>query len=268
MFIVVLMVALFVDGMSLQAQDEQTLVVFAAASLTNVLEEAATGFEAANPGVDVRFNFAGSSDLVAQLSEGAPADVFASADIQQMQAATEVGRIPGEAVIFARNRLALIVPVDNPARIIHLEDVAQDGVRLILAAEGVPIRQYTNLLLERLAADPAYGEEFRQAVLSNVVSEEQNVRQVAAKVALGEADAGFVYATDVTPDIAGDVIVIPIPEAHNPVVTYPIAVTDDSARPEVAQAFIDYLLSEDGQAVLVKWHFMTAHPPRCNRVGR
>jgi len=262
--IIMVVISLLMGIGSVQAQATQPLIVFAAASLTNAFEEIASGFEAANPGVNVLFNFAGSSDLVAQLSEGAPADVFASANGRQMQAARDAGRIAGWASTFAQNRLVLIVPVDNPAAITTLADVGQEGIRLVVAAEGVPIRDYTNTVLDRLAADPNYGNTYREAVLANIVSEEQNVRQVAAKVALGEADAGFVYASDVTPDISDQVIAIDIPDALNTIATYPIAITNDSAQPELAQAFIDYLLSDAGQDVLVAWNFISIRDATCS----
>ncbi|MDX2140964.1 MAG: molybdate ABC transporter substrate-binding protein [Chloroflexota bacterium] len=241
----------------IHAQETRTLTVFAAASLTDAFEEVATVFEAANPGTEVLYNFASSSDLAIQLSEGAPADVFASANNRQMTVARDAGRIAGRPVTFARNRLVLIVPVDNPAGITTLRDLANSGVRLIVAAPDVPVRDYTDTMLERLAADPAYGEDYRAAVIANVVSEEQNVRQVSAKIALGEGDAGIVYTSDVTPDIAEDVIAIPIPDYLNTIATYPIAVTNDAAQPELAQIYIDFLLSDEGQALLVKWNFIT-----------
>jgi molybdate transport system substrate-binding protein len=243
------------------AQDAQTLTVFAASSLTDAFEEIATAFEAANPGVDIAFNFASSSDLATQLSEGAPADIFASANARQMTVATDAGRIAGRPYTFVKNRLVLIVPADNPADIQSLRDLANEGVNLVIAAPDVPVRDYTNTMLDRLAADPGYGEEYRTAFLANVVSEEENVRQVSAKVALGEADAGIVYLSDVTPDIADEVLALPIPDALNTIATYPIAVTNDSANPELAQAFVDFVLSDAGQDALVSWGFISIRIP-------
>ena len=152
--ILCLLVALTGVGL-IQAQSATTLTVFAASSLTDAFEDLATGFEAANPGVDVLFNFAGSSDLAAQLAEGAPADVFASANNRQMQAAKDAGRIAGAPVTFVKNRLVLVVPSDNPANITGLRDLADDGVLLVVAAPDVPVRDYTNTMLDRLAADPS-----------------------------------------------------------------------------------------------------------------
>lgn len=241
------------------AQENTTLTIFAAASLTDAFEEIATDFEAAHPGVTVEFSFAGSSDLATQLSEGAPADLFASANNRQMQVAHDAGRIAGAPKTFVKNRLVLIVPADNPANIQSLQDLDNEGLLFVVAAEGVPVRDYTNTLLDKLAG--VYGDEFREAVVNNIVSEEENVRQVAAKVALGEADAGIVYVSDVTPDIAEDVLALPIPDSYNTLATYPIGVTNDSANPELAQEFIAYLLSQEGQDTLVEWNFISVLIP-------
>lgn len=258
--VLVLAAALLIGVMGISAQ-ENTVIVFAASSLTDAFEEIATSFEAEHAGTDVIFSFASSSDLAAQLSEGAPADVFASANNSQMNAAREAGRIAGSPRTFVKNRLVLIIPADNPAGITSLRDLVNEGVRLVIAAPDVPVRTYTNTMLDRLAADPAYGEAYREAFMANVVSEEQNVRQVAAKVALGEADAGIVYVSDVTPDISDQVIAIPIPDTLNTIATYPIAVTNDSVNPELAQSFVDYVLSDAGQNILVNWNFISARIP-------
>ncbi|MFW5748758.1 MAG: molybdate ABC transporter substrate-binding protein [Chloroflexota bacterium] len=259
--LLVLLAALLLPLGTVRARQGGELIVFAAASLTDAYETIADAFEAENPGVNVLFNFGGSSMLAAQLLQGAPTDVFASANPRQMQVAQEGGRIATEPRTFARNRLVLVVPADNPANIESLRDLANPGVNLILAVPEVPVRVYTDTMLERMAADPAYGEAYRAAVLDNLVSEEPNVRQVSAKVALGEADAGVVYLSDVTPDIADDVIVLPVPDAFNTNATYPIAVVSDSRQPELAQAFIDFVLSDAGQDMLVAWGFVSIREP-------
>lgn len=243
------------------ASAQTELLVFAAASLTDAFEEISVAFEAENNGVEVIFNFGSSSTLATQLVEGAPADVFASANNAQMNVAREAERIVGSPRTFVKNRLVLIVPADNPANIQSLRDLANPGIRLVVAAPDVPVRDYTNTMLDRLAADPAYGEAYRQAVIANIVSEEDNVRQVSAKIALGEGDAGIVYRSDVTPDIADSVIVIPIPDALNTIATYPIAQVTDSTAPELAQSFIEYILSLAGQDILVKWGFISVTIP-------
>ncbi|MBZ0315840.1 MAG: molybdate ABC transporter substrate-binding protein [Anaerolineae bacterium] len=259
MILAVALVALFAPRHAL-AQDT-TLTVFAAASLTDSFEEIGESFEAANPGVKVEFQFGASSDLAAQLAEGAPADIFASANNRQMQVAKDAGRIEGKTYTFVKNRLVVIVPADNPAGIESLHDLANDGVLLVVVAEGAPIRDYTNAMVEKLVNVSGYGEEFKTTFFNNVVSEEDTVRQVTAKVALGEADAGLVYVSDVTPDIAEDVKTIAVPDAYNTLATYPIGITNDSTNKELAQAFIDYVLSDAGQDTLVAWNFISVRIP-------
>jgi molybdate transport system substrate-binding protein len=245
----------------IRAQESRTLTVFAAVSLADAFEQIGADFMTATPGVEVVFSFASSSDLAAQLVAGAPADVFASANEAQMIAVIEGGRIADVPQVFAHNRLLLIVPADNPAGITSLADLAHDGVQLIIAAPDVPVRTYTDALLERLAQDPAYGAAYREAFMANVVSEEQNVRQVTAKIALGEGDAGIVYVSDVTPDIRERVIAVPIADELNTTASYPIAITNDTPHPALAQAFVDYVLSEAGQAALLEWGFVSILPP-------
>lgn len=226
------------------------LTVFAAASLTDAFTELGETFEAEHAGTNVLFNFGGSSALATQLSEGAPADVFASANNTQMQVAADAGRISGEPQEFLTNRLTIIVPADNPAGIESPADLANEGVRLILAAPDVPIRDYSDQSIAALG-----DADFQQAVYANLASEEPDVRQVATKVALGEADAGIVYTSDVTPDIADQVLQIEIPTEANVVAVYPIALVEGAPNPELAQLFIDFVLSDQGQAILADWGF-------------
>jgi molybdate transport system substrate-binding protein len=236
---------------------ERTLTVFAAASLTDAFQEIAEEFEAENSGVTIEFNFGGSSTLAAQILEGAPADVFASANLRQMEVVQEAGDIAGEPTIFASNRLVVIVPADNPANIQSLADLANDGVLLVVAAEGVPVREYTDVMLDQMAENEDYGEVYRQAVLDNIASEELNVRQVLAKVSLGEADAGVVYASDVTLDIAEDVLTIVVPDEFNTIASYPIGAISHAEQPELAGEFVDFVLSDAGQDILARWHFVS-----------
>jgi molybdate transport system substrate-binding protein len=230
------------------------LTVFAAASLTEAFTEMQADLEAANPGLTISWNFAGSQALVTQLTQGASADVFASANTAQMQTAQDGGVIDGDPVIFARNRLAIIIPRDNPADIQQPADLANDGVKLVIANEDVPVGGYTHTMLDKMSADAQFGSDFRSRVESNVVSEENNVKQVVTKVQLGEADAGVVYVTDISKDVRDDVTIIDVPDQFNVIAEYPIAAVrgGDSAN---AQAFIDYLLSDAGQAVLAEYGF-------------
>lgn len=213
--------------------EEQVLTVFAAASLTEVFVDIAADFKAEHEGVEVRFSFAGSSDLVSQLESGAPGGVFASANETQMERALELGVVTGEAVLFASNTLTLVTPPDNPADISSLEDAAVSS--LVICAPQVPCGAAT----ERMAADA--GIELKP------VSEENSVTDVLGKVTSGQADAGLVYVTDAIR--AGDSVnVVDIAEADSVVNFYPIAAvsTDDT----LAQEFVDFVMSDPSQEKL------------------
>ncbi len=237
---------------------ENEVIVFAAASLTNAFDDLASAFEAAHPGVSVVRNYAASSQLATQLVEGALADVFASANERQMGVAVNAGRVAIPTVTFATNRLTIIVPADNPAGIDTIADLAQPGLKLILAERGVPVRDYADQAVASMAADPAFGAAFKQAVYDNLVSEESNVRQVVAKIALGEGDAGIVYISDVTPDVADQIKQIEIPDPFNVTAAYPVGTITDAPHPDLARAFVDFILSPDGQAILARWGFGAA----------
>lgn len=247
---------------SVGGQAQRTLVVFAAASLANAFEAIADGFEAANPGVEVLFSFGSSAELAAQIAEGAPADVFASANTAQMTNVQNANLLASAPVAFARNRLTLIVPDDNPAGIESLADLSQPGLLLVVAAPGVPVREYTEQMLALLAEDAAFGPDYIAAFRANIASEEPNVRQVAAKVALGEADAGIVYISDVTPDLREPVVSFEIPDRFVSLAEYPIAVVTGASEPALAQSFIDAVLSHAGQTSLETWGFTRAEVSR------
>lgn len=233
----------------------RTLIVFAAASLTNAFSEMGKNFEAANSGVTVTFNFAGSQALRTQIEEGAPADVFASASGKEMDTLV-TGAFVTEGVpqIFLMNKLVVIMPADNPANLSSIEDLANSGIKIVLAAEEVPVGNYSRQSLELM--NSSFGADFKDKVLANVVSNEDNVKQVVAKVQLGEADAGIVYTSDVV--AMPELQTIEIPTELNVIAKYPIAPIVKSANTDLAQAFIAYVLSADGQAVLQKWGFAPA----------
>ena len=235
-------------------EDEITLTVFAAASLTDAFGEIAEDFEGTNPGVTLAFNFAGSNQLAAQINEGAPADVFASANQTQMPNAVGSGRVDADAPVnFVTNRLVVIYPGDNPGNIGGLQDLAAPGTLVVLAAEAVPVGQYSLEFLDKASADPAFSPSFREDVLANVVSYEENVRSVLTKVSLGEADAGIVYTSDLVG--VDDVSRLDIPDELNLVAEYPIAVLNDTVYGDMAAAFVDYVLSDAGQATLAEYGF-------------
>lgn len=234
------------------------ITVFAAASLTEAFQEIAAAFEAEYAGVEVEFNFAGTPTLRSQLELGARADVFASANLEQMEIARRNGVVEEDAVIFARNALVIITPEDNPGDIESPADLARDGLKLVLAHEAVPAGAYTRDVLEAMSSEDGFGAEFRKDVLDNAVSLESNVKQVVAKVELGEADAGIVYATDVTPAVAPGLTTVAIPEAFNVIARYPAALVTDRGNDVAARAFLNFLVSRQSQAVLAKYGFLSA----------
>nr|WP_246021366.1 molybdate ABC transporter substrate-binding protein [Arthrobacter echini] len=217
--------------------DGGSITVFAAASLEESFTELADRFEETRPGTVVTLNVAGSSDLATQISEGAPADVFASADEATMERIAATDLLDGEPVTFATNTLQLAVPPDNPADITSLADAARPGIRTVVCAAQVPC----GAAAERVAE--AAGVEL------SPVSEESSVTDVLGKISSGEADAGLVYVTDVR--AAGDAVEgIAVPEAADVVNTYPIAALTDSEAAETAHAFVDFVTSADGRTVL------------------
>jgi molybdate transport system substrate-binding protein len=235
-----------------ESQLSGSITVFAAASLTDAFTEIGEAFKEANPDVAVEFSFLGSPALRTQIEEGAPADVFASANTSQMDPLVEAG-LANEPSIFVHNSLIVITPGDNPGEVNTLADLQKPGLKLVLAAEEVPVGGYSREMLSNAEAE--LGAGFAEAVLANLVSNESNVKQVVAKVQLGEADAGVVYGSDVTPDVAPELHTVEVPESVNVGADYPIAVLKDGGNVEVAQAFIEFVLSTEGQTILAKWGF-------------
>lgn len=225
------------------------VTVFAASSLTESFKIIGEAFTKMNPGVRVEFNFASSSALATQIEQGAPADVFASADDAQMQRLMSKALIESQPSTFARNVPVIVIPSNNQANIMNPKDLANAGVKIVLAAPDVPIGNYARQIIDKLAADTSYGAGFKDAALKNVVSNEANVRAVLTKVELGEADAGIVYRTDAL--ISKEKVKsIPIPDSANVVATYPIAVVRDAKDREAAAAFVEYARGASGQAIL------------------
>jgi molybdate transport system substrate-binding protein len=216
--------------------DSEPLDVYAAASLAEVFPEVDQ---------EARFSFAGSDELATQIREGAPADVYAAASSKYPRELFEEGLVD-EPVTFATNRLVLVVPRANPGAIESVEDVLQAGTKLVIAAEGVPVGDYTRTVLETLGLSDA---------LDNVVSNEDDVKGVAGKVALGEADAGFVYATDVTP-VADRVSAIELPDDAQPPIEYQLAVVAASDDRDAARAFVERVRSDEGRDALTAAGFV------------
>jgi molybdate transport system substrate-binding protein len=251
--VLLLTLALVLSACSAPTPAPQTLTVFAAASLTSAFGEIGKAFEAANPGVTIKFNFGGSQTLRTQIEQGAQADVFASANAREMDALV-TGTLVGKDTpqVFLTNQLVVIMPAKNPAGLKTLADLSKPGLKLVLAAKEVPAGNYALQMLDKL--DKNIGAGFKDKVLANVVSYENDVKQVVAKVQLGEADAGIVYISDSV--AAPSLQKIDIPTENNIIAHYPIAALRKTSNPALAQAFIAYVLSADGQATLKKWGFL------------
>lgn len=233
------------------------MTVYAAASLTDAFTEIGSAFEASHRGVRVVFNFGGSQNLRTQIEQGAPVDVFASADAKEMDTLVAQNMIEeGAAKVFLLNRVVVILPKDNPAGIASLEDLSKPGLKLVLAAEEVPAGRYARQILENLKA--LFGSDYKDNVLSNVVSNEDNIRQAVTKIQLGEADASIVYVSDAV--AAPELQKIEIPADVNVLAEYPIAPLAESAKSGLADEFIGYVLSQEGQATLEKWGFTPVVP--------
>ena len=229
-------------GGETEAERVQTLQVYAASSLTAAFTDLEADFETSREGVDVQLTFGGSSDLAAQIDQGAPADVFASADESTMASLVAAGLTAGDPTVFATNTLQIAVPPDNPGGVRTLADLAGGDVQLVTCAPEVPCGAAAQALAERVG------------VALRPVSEEQSVTDVLNKVATGEADAGLVYVTDVA--AAGDdVHGLEVPEAAEVVNDYPLARLVDADSQRLAQDFVDLVLSDEGQGTLRRLGF-------------
>lgn len=231
-----------------------TLNVFAAASLTESFNEIANTYHQAHSNITIKPNYNGSQILEQQIASGAPADVFVSADMTNMQKASQAGLV-GNSRIFVKNRLVVITPISNPGKIMSLKDLTRKGVKIDLEASTVPAGKYTRQALMNMSQSPGYGTNYGSEVLANVISQEDNVKAVVQKVQLGEADAGFVYVTDAF-SASGKVTVMDIPDPYNVIAQYPIAAVKNSAHASDAQAFVDYVLSPAGQGIMKKYKFI------------
>ena len=229
------------------------LTVDAAASLKDAMAAIATAYATAAPGTTLTVSTDSSATLRTQIEQGAPADVFLSADAKNPQVLVDAGLTDGGIASLASNRLTIVVPPDNPAGISTPADLARPGVKIVAAGDEVPITKYAAQAVKNLAGLPGYTHDYAAAYAANVVSREDNVRSVVAKIELGEGDAGIVYVTDAA---ASKVIkTIDLPPAANVVAMYAGVVVGSSAHPREAKAFLDWLVGSGGQAILASFGF-------------
>lgn len=232
------------SGSNSSAPEAKTLTVFAAASLTESFNALKTEFEAAHPGVTVKYNFGGSSSLVQQLNNGAKADVFASADQANMDKAVQGGIIDGSPTVFATNKLTIAVAPGNPKGVKTFADLAGSGLKIVVCAAQVPCGSATKTV------------EKNTGVTIKPVSEEQDVKQVLTKVESGDADAGLVYVTDAN-TASGKVAQVDFPESAQAINNYPIAVVKDAPAADLAREFEQFVLGAQGKQALTKVGFGT-----------
>jgi molybdate transport system substrate-binding protein len=231
---------------------QKELTVYAASNLAEVFTEIKQAFEE-KTGYKVTISFAGSQTLRTQIEQGAPADVFASADISHMESLYQQGLVEKDHVL-SYNTLALILPVKNPAGIKKISNLSDKKLRYVSGVSEVPIGIYTNQLLEN--GNKLYGPDFKDKVLSNIVSLEGNTKQIVGKIAIGEGDAGFVYASDIIPSVQDKVIEIEIPKEINIIATNTIAMVKDPRNAEEAQQWIAFVLSDEGQEIFAKHKYI------------
>lgn len=233
-----------------------SLTIYGAASLKGVLERVKIAYEAAVPGTTLTIATDSSTTLETQIEQGAPADVFLSADTRNPQKLVDAGFASGTPVPFAGNQLTVIVPTGNPAGIGTPADLARAGVKVIAAGHKAPITTYATQLVDNLAREPGYPADFAAAYASNVVSREDNAKAIVAKVELGEGDAGIVYATDA--GASANVATIDVPGSANVTATYAGVVVKASANTAAAKAFLDWFAGAGGQAILAGFGFLPA----------
>ena len=234
------------------------LMVFASGSLTQPFTELGALFEAQHPGTKVNFNFQNANMLAQQIGQSAPADVFASAAEKFMTTVVDTtGRVnKDDVVIFARNKLVIIYPKNNPANMQTLQDLARPGVKLVIGAKEGPQGIYVENFLTKASQGPDFTPNYKEDVYKNVVSYESTVNGVVTKVSLGEADAGIVFFSDSQGNNVEKVNILEIPNAINVEARYPIAPIKDSQNFEMAKSFVDFVLSPTGQEVLRKYGFL------------
>lgn len=236
-----------------QSVDRVELTIFGAASLKGVLEAAKQAYEAAVPGTTLTLSTDSSSTLATQIEQGAPADVFLSADTTQPARLVDDGFAAGDPTPFATNTLTIIVPPENPGDVRTPADLARPGVRIIAAGDEVPITTYAGQLVDNLAMESGYPADFAAAYAGNIASREDNVNAILAKIELGEGDAGIVYVTDARGSTK--VVIVEVPEAANVPAPYAGVVVKASPNQDAAKAFLDWFAGPAGQSILASSGF-------------
>jgi molybdate transport system substrate-binding protein len=252
-------IALIAGGCSVGAASSPTspaaveLTVFGAASLKGALDAVKPAYEAAVKGVSLTFATDSSSTLATQIEQGAPADVFLSADTTNAARLAEGGFASGDPVPFATNSLTIVVPLDNPGDVRTPVDLAKGGLRIIAAGEAVPITRYAQQLIENLAVQSGYPADFAAAYTASIRSREDNVKAIVAKIELGEGDAGIVYVTDAKASTG--VVTVDVPDEANVPAIYAGVVVETSPNQDAAEAFIDWFAGAAGQSILTSFGF-------------
>ncbi len=231
--------------------------VFAAGALNDVFTNISAQYEAEHPGVTITSDFDSSPNLETQIEQGAEADVFAAAAPSFMNNLKSEGYMNNSTIEnFVSNKVAVIVPKNNKANITTLKDLATPGVHIIYGASSIPISNYATQVLNKMSNNSTYGADYKKNVMANVVSNETTVNFIVSKIALGEADAGFVYVSDVPSEYKDKVTVITIPDQFQPTIVWPIGVLKASRSQSVAQDFINYVRSPEGNATLLSYGFV------------
>ena len=243
-------------------EQPKELTVSCAASLTGAFGEIGQMYKN-ETNIGAVFNFDGSQVLRTQIENGAYADIFVSANTKQMNLMKNEGFMNNSSItVFTRNKPVIIVPKDNPAKIQNISDLGKPGIKIVIGTKDVPIGDYTLQILAKLANDSAYGPGFTKKVMANVVSNETNVNYVTSKVALGEADAGVAYVSDITKDLSSKITKIEIPDKYNVIATYPMGILKQSKYTPQAQEFINLVKSDKGIAILEKYGFEPSKTPK------
>ena len=230
------------------------LTIYGAASLKGVLDKVKAAYETANAGTALTISTDSSATLETQIEQGAPADVFLSADTTNPKKLVDKGLAAGAAVTFAGNKLTVIVPTTNPAGIKTPADLAKAGVKDIAAGDAVPITKYATQLVASLAKEAGYPADFAAKYTANIASKEDNVKAIVAKIELGEGDAGIVYVTDAK--ASTKVTTVDVPATANVPATYAGVVVKASRNAAAAQAFLTWFAGPDGQAILSTFGFL------------